>query len=178
MGHIDTEYCNIGDQAIQKALPLLQTIGTVQLIESGTEITNQLQLSGVDAMIFVSQGKLFCIEIKGSKKTYDKIHIETVQDTRTDSPGWIYNIKSDFLLWVYIDTEVGYMLRVCPLKDWFDLNEKTYKRVEHSKPSGACSLGILVKWERLYYDLGSNNFFKFNLRNNWNRGIETLGLLN
>ena len=176
MGHIQSAYCRIGDQAVQIAKPLLQTIGTVHLIESGTAITDKLQQSGVDVMTFTSQEKLFCIEIKGSQKTYDKIHIETVQDTRTGSKGWIYHIESDFLFWIYIDTKIGYMLRVGPLKDWFDLHEWLYERVEHKKNSGACSLGILVKWEDIYIELGAENFFKFNLNTNWDRGMKSLGL--
>jgi len=179
MGHIEgSRYCETGDKAIATALPLLKTIGTVELIEGGSELTRQLQKSGVDAMVFTQIGQCYGIEVKGATKTYSTIHIETVQDTRSNSPGWIHNIESDFLLWVYLDSLLGYMLRVKPLREWFGLNEWRYDPVEHRKPSGACSLGILVKWKMLYDELGANNFYKFNLKTNWDQGVEYLGLNN
>lgn len=178
MGHINDKYSLIGDQAIQAALPLLRSIGTVEILETGSDMIKQLQDSGADLMLFTGNGSFKCIEVKGALKTYSTIHIETVQDTRTGSKGWIYNIESDFLLWIYIDTRVGYMLRVRPFKQWFDLHEWLYDRVEHKKNSGACSLGILVKWEDLYKYLGAKNFFKFNLNTNWDSGMRSLGIIN
>lgn len=101
--------------------PLLRSIshdGTFKLIESGSVLAKPLQRVGVDVMIWVSPHHFYCIEVKGASKTYPTIHIEDIENITSNKKGWIHNIRSDFLLWVYLDTEKAYMLRVEPLKNW------------------------------------------------------------
>ena len=67
-------------------------------------------------------GEVVTFEAKIRYKLYNDILIETVSNTTTGSPGWIYVSKADCLIYVFlIDDKVqkGFIIKMPDLREWW-----------------------------------------------------------
>lgn len=80
---------------------------------------------------------IFTVEEKARDKTWDDILVETIQDTKTNSLGWIYYSKADFLVYgMFGDQVYVYRLNMPNFKAWFEQNEHFYSQIISKKGWG------------------------------------------
>jgi len=71
---------------------------------------------------------IFTVEEKARREVWDDICVEILQDTNTNSAGWIDYSKADFLIYGMFGEQI-YIYRL-PLKDfrsWFKQNEDRFE---------------------------------------------------
>jgi hypothetical protein len=80
---------------------------------------------------------IFTVEEKARNRTWDDILIETIQDTKTNSLGWIYYSKADFLVYgMFGDKIYVYRLNMPNFKKWFESHEQFYSEIVSKKGWG------------------------------------------
>lgn len=138
--------------ALRIAQPLINELGqSVPMVGEG-QITLDLQQRGVDLIVAheVSGLPLF-IEIKGSRKTYKSLFVETVQHRDTGNDGWIHTLQSDLMVWVYTDSKTGYIIKIPNLRRYYHQNKDKLHFVE---PPDTKTIGCLIPWEILLSEAG------------------------
>jgi hypothetical protein len=184
LGHINSSYCLIGDQAIEIAHPLLETMSynrQVNLLETGSRQIEELQRLGIDAMVWTRPGECYTVEIKGRLKDYGDIFLEKIQEGITKRVGWIEEIQSDFLLYTIIPTKTAHLLKFEALKAWYDLCGWLYEDKFCYKPNGKYSVGICIPWKDLRQNsvgLAASEYQVFDLKNNslWVQKLQIMGI--
>ena len=74
------------------------------------------------------KNRRFTVEEKARMSVWGDILVETVQDTKTDKPGWIYYSKADFLVYgMFGEKTKVYRLRLKKFQEWFGLCIKHFK---------------------------------------------------
>ena len=70
---------------------------------------------------------IFTVEEKAREQTWDDIYVEIVQDTNTNSPGWIYYCKADRLVYgMFGDPIKVYWIKLKEFQVWFEGHEQFY----------------------------------------------------
>ena len=77
-----------------------------------------------DVELTKNGGKI-TVEEKFLRKDTDVIFVELVQDTETNSPGWIKYTKADYLL--YVMPSQAYICSMPRLKEFIRLNEGRFR---------------------------------------------------
>lgn len=169
----------ISEDAVGMAIPMLQTIGDVRLVEAGSHLTTKLQKTGVDLMVWVNRNTFYTVEVKGASKTYPCMLVETIADTKTQEPGWYPNINPDLFLWVYVDTGRSHLLYYPEFKIWCDANMDRYPTVHQGKyRQSRDTVCVKIPWADIALGVGEENFGTFWLDTGWDKKLLTMGLLN
>lgn len=97
--------------------------------DMGCEIVNRNDCKFWD-LVLKKEKYTFKVEEKARRKTYDDILVETIQDTRTNSVGWIYYSKADFLIYgMFGDPVLVYRLNMPKFKRWFEDNQQYFSDI-------------------------------------------------
>ena len=89
------------------------------------------------------RGRTFTIEEKYLSKDYNELCVETVQDTKTNSPGWIEYTKADYL--IYATDEQVWCVKMEPLKKFVRMFGSYYPKKVSKKGWGITEI-IIIPW--------------------------------
>ena len=105
-------------------------------LEIGFEIISRKDCKYWD-LILRQDDKTFTVEEKALRKTSDSLFVETIQDTETNTIGWIEYSKADFLIYgMFGDKIVVYRLPLQKFREWFKENIDDFKEIESKKGWG------------------------------------------
>lgn len=158
---------------------LMSYNGHVGHIYKGSRLTTKLQKMGVDAIIWTSPYKALTIEIKASANI--SMANAFIEEGVNDRPGWIYNLESDYLIFIYLQDMTVYVMDICLLQEWYAKNKSNYNlRDRGAKGRPSFTKYRLVPWKDLIAGMGEENIAGFNLKDEKSImvGLKRLGLWN
>lgn len=174
----DKQTQRIGDQGVDVVASVLGEFGTTIKIEgSDCPIIEQIQLMGGD-ILFIADGSntIHFIEVKSATKTYQSMFIETVSNTWTDRPGWIFNIRSGYVWYHYLDSMTSYLMKAPALQCFVADNEQFYREIPNKMND---SRGIIVPWAILSCDLSDDKMVFIDHKiSDFESKLDQVGLLN
>lgn len=146
------ENCEIAQRGVELALPLIRQMGRPIELSGEQEGILAIQRLGIDIIVDRASVPL-CIEVKTEVTTSPNIFIELIQNRFIEnSPGWFHTIKSPILIWTFLDTYHGYIIRTNPLLQW--VRENIHQLPERM---GKRSIGLTPSWTSITSGIGSEN---------------------
>ena len=114
----------------------------------------------IDLLVVDKDGGWFVEEKFIRKPPYKNLAVETIQNTNSNSPGWIHVSKANILAWHYCpedkDHTYTYWLDMYKLKDFYRRRNCKYKHVVSTK--GDCKYtrpqNCLVPWKDVLQHVG------------------------
>lgn len=144
--------CAIAQQGITVAMPLIRLLGKPIELNGEQEAILAIQKQGIDIIVDREPSPL-CVEVKTEVTTSPNIFVELIQNRFLDhSPGWYHTIKSPILIYAFLDTGHGYIMRTYPLLQWVSRN--LYQLPERK---GERSLGLTPTWTSVTSGIGDHN---------------------
>lgn len=143
--------------------------------------SSYLQRKGIDLVVWKNDSQL-TFEIKATdsdKPEYSSMYCEVCQDVRTCSPGFMYMVESDYLLWIYLASGRIHLMKWKPFKHWFEANLRRYPtHYIENRDTKWDTLGILIPWHDIGTALGKYCYGTFYLDHTpgWDMRLTNLGL--
>jgi hypothetical protein len=188
MGHIiNSQYCEIGDKAIEIGKPLLQRIAFDGEVREpkGSNLEVKLQRVGADILLWDTPDHMLSIEVKGAEdnpdKPYKSMFVETIADSRMGEIGWFPQISPDYLFWIYTNSKISRLIRWEPFKSWYLENCRNYKTAHQTAyDTSKDTIGTLIPWKDIAWGIGYQNFGSIYLDQpeTWDTKLQNMGLLN
>ena len=94
--------------------------------------------------ILTKNGKQIKIEEKYRSQDYKDFLVEIMQDTETNSPGWLYYTEADYI--IYGVSLKFYLIKVSKLKEFMQMAGSAFKKVISEKGWGRTE-NIAIPWE-------------------------------
>lgn len=106
-----------------------------------------LQNKEYDCVLLIN-GKWVRVEEKTLTEDWGNLLVETIQDTKTNSPGWFYTNKSELLLWLILPTKRIYQINIQKLKEFVELYKNQFNKVISEKGWGRTE-NIAIPWSTI-----------------------------
>jgi len=164
-------------ESYQKLNPLITRISS----KHNYTKSSYLQKRGIDLVLWNNDRQL-TFEIKATdsnKPEYKTMFCEVCQDVRTCSPGFMYMVESDYLLWIYLSSGRIHLLKWKPFKHWFEANLRNYPtHYKNDTDTKWDTVGILIPWYDIGTALGKHQYGTFYLDHisGWEPRLTNLGL--
>lgn len=160
------KYSEIGRQAIESVTPILQAVSYNNTVFSptGSTLEPDLQRMGIDLLFWSSPDRLLTVEVKGTPKSYTSAFLELSADLYRNRPGWMFTVKSDLLIWVYLDDGIVYMMAFHQLYNWYMDNYHRYElRQQLQHDTQTATFGCIIPWRDICIGLGKRHFGTYRL---------------
>jgi hypothetical protein len=110
MGEFD-QSLQIGRDGKELVFKLLEKLSITAKIEDVRE-KKQYQQSGIDFLWWTKDNKSpLQIEVKAEKNSSSNLFIETISNCNGRSPGWIYQTRADYIIYLSLDNQKAYIFR-------------------------------------------------------------------
>ena len=144
----------IEQQATYELMPwILSTFNNVNPI---TDKGRQYTEGDFDAE--TSDSRRIVLELKSEAKHTGNLFLETHSsaDGNVSSPGWLFKLKADSLLYYFVDTKMLYAIHLPTLQKWAKEHLDEYRQVEQKKYSQQNrTVGSIVPISDIQKALGS-----------------------
>jgi hypothetical protein len=148
--------------------------GRLIMLDKGP-LARALQQSTGDAIFQCPQGRVWSVEIKVEEKHTGNLFLESWSNRNLESvdvhvalgsnPGWMFKLKSDLLMYYFLDTDQLYVMDFFRLKRWafLDWQVAAYREKPQGKyPQPNDAWGWCVPVTVLARELGKRHFKMLN----------------
>ncbi len=121
--------CLIETRASELIIPFIQSMshGGRYVLTNKGNLSKDLQKIVGDALINSGDGKIWGIEYKAEERNiHNNFFLETWSNLSRFTPGWMFNLNTDILLYLFLEEKDLYSLNFKNLRTWAFVNRRIY----------------------------------------------------
>lgn len=128
-----TEASMVETHAMRDLIPWIENNEFINryVITNKGKLSKELQKSAGDILYNSPNDTIYGIEIKAEcENKYNNFFLETWSNRSRFTLGWMYNLKTDFLFYYFLETRELYIINFQKLREWAFWKNEIYKYPE------------------------------------------------
>ena len=123
--------CRVEQDAMQDIIPFLEKQCPRYILTSKGRLSKELQMQYGDAIAQTHNGKVVAIEFKAEQKNkHGNLFLETWSNRSRFTPGWMYNLNADMLLYYFLKPRGMVTMSFPALRKWAFHSRNIYRYPE------------------------------------------------